>query len=139
MNASKDRDLPASTLARRIPWGRALVLAVGLIASGPGCTRTSVDQALSSDANGFVCVKCAAKFYLPSDVFPAHCPQCKAPEIEMVMGYVCAADQHVTIGPRSKRGSPCEQCGKVASALSLPREADLKTWGATRKSNADVN
>ena len=123
----------------RVRQTRLVLVAVGLLALISGCGKNSVDNALNSDANGFVCSKCSAKFYLSSDIFPAHCPQCKAPDVVMVMGYVCSKDNHTTIAPRNKRGGACEKCGTVTTVLSLPRETDLKIWGATKKTGADVN
>lgn len=123
------------------PWlARSLsLLAAVVFVATSGCGKGSVDNALNSDANGFVCAKCPAKFYLPADTFPGHCPKCKAPDITMVIGYVCEADKQVTIAPRSKRGGVCGKCGKTTTVLSLPREADLKAWGGEKVAAADVN
>lgn len=126
-------------VVRFILSGLVLLIATGFLGLGSGCKKNQIDSALNSDANGFVCSKCSAKFYLPSDIFPGHCPQCKAPDLEMVMGYVCGVDNHTTIAPRNKRGGTCEKCGKVTTVLSLPREADLKAWGAVKRTNAEVN
>lgn len=114
--------------------------AVMLTILAAGCDKNrQVEEALNSDANGYLCLKCTARFYTDRDVFASHCPQCKAPNIEMAIGFVCEADKHVTYGARGRGTRACEQCGKVTSALSLPRESDLKAWGATRRGNADVN
>ena len=118
----------------------AFLCAVLLTSLASGCGRNrQVEQALSSDANGYVCLKCSTKFYTDREVFAGHCPQCKAPNIEMVVGFVCETDKNVTYGARGRGARACEKCGKVTTALSLPRENDLKAWGAAKKSNAEVN
>jgi hypothetical protein len=119
-----------------------LVLALGvccLIAAVViGCNQRDVDQALESDANGYVCEKCQAKFYTEREVFPGHCPACKNPKPEMVLGYVCADDQFVTLAPRGRGSAKCGQCGKTATAMSIPRESELKQWGADKKTAKEV-
>ena len=102
------------------------------------CGRRDVDQALDSDANGYVCLDCGAKFYTDREVFATFCPQCRKPSIEQVLGFVCAADQHVTIGARGRGARGCEKCGKAVSAVSIPTESQLKTWGASKKTAAEV-
>lgn len=104
-----------------------------------GCGDKQVDQALDTDANGYVCQKCPARFYTDRSVFAGHCPECKAPNIEQVIGFVCEADKHVTLAGRGRGFHACEKCRKATSAFSRPREADLKAWGAVRKSDAEVN
>lgn len=104
-----------------------------------GCGKSTVDQALESDANGYVCLVCQAKFYTDRTVFPTRCPDCKKPDIEEAMGFICQADQSVVIGPRGQRSAKCGKCGNPTTALSIPREADLRAWGATKKTEAEVN
>lgn len=103
-----------------------------------GCSRDTVDAALDSDANGYVCLKCQAKFYTAREVFPGHCPGCRDPKPEMVLGYVCADDGTVTLAPRGKGSAACSKCGKTVTAISLPRESDLQGWGASRKTAKEV-
>ena len=103
-----------------------------------GCGKSKIDQALDSDANGYLCLACKAKFYTGRDLFADFCPQCKNGNIQQVVGFVCAADQHRTIAPRGPGFRPCEQCGMTISALSIPREKDLKAWGATKRKKAEV-
>lgn len=112
-----------------------LVLWAGMVV---GCGKTAEDAALDSDANGFICTGCKTKFYTDRKVFANHCPACRKPSIEMVVGFVCSADRHVSYGPRGKGSLACEQCGKNASGLSIPRESELKAWGAVRKSGSEV-
>ena len=108
-----------------------------LLAILAGCGKSAVDQALDADANGYLCLKCQTKFYTARRVFPTHCPVCKKPNIEEVMGFVCEADKQMTLGPRSRGSLACEKCGKRTSALALPRKRDLKAWGATLKTEAE--
>jgi hypothetical protein len=103
-----------------------------------GCGDKSVEQALDSDANGYVCTKCSTRFYTKRDVFPNVCPGCKQPDIEQVMGYVCTADNVTLLGPRSRGAMRCSKCGKATTAVSIPKEAELKSWGATRRTGAEV-
>ena len=104
----------------------------------PSCGRSKVDQALDSDANGYQCLECKSKFYTERNLFADFCPQCKNANIQPVVGFVCAADEHVTLAPRGRGFLPCAKCGKATSRLSIPRESDLKTWGAARKSRQEV-
>src|SRR5207344_2621523 len=93
-----------------------------------------IDRAFDSDANGYLCPGCTTKFYTERAVFPTHCPQCKKPKVEMVMGFVCPDDKHVSVAPRGRGTIACEQCKKPVSDVSILREVDLKTWGAVKKS-----
>lgn len=121
------------------PRGIIQVLsALWLVAVFAGCGKNQVDQALDSDANGYVCLKCQAKFYTERTVFPTRCPDCRKPNIEQVLGYVCEADKQVTLGPRGRGALACGKCGKATMALSLPRKSDLKAWGAAKKTEAEV-
>src|SRR5262249_48677398 len=103
-----------------------------------GCGQGKIDHTLDSDANGYLCLTCKAKFYTARSVFADFCPQCKSPNVQQVVGFVCAADQHTTIAPRGPGFLACEQCGKTTSALSIPREKDFKAWGAVKRSGAGV-
>ena len=58
---------------------------------------------------------------------------------DLVRGFLCDVDKHITYAARGRGSHACEQCGKLTSAFSRPSEADLKTWGATRKTDAEVN
>ena len=103
-----------------------------------GCGKSQVDEALTSDANGYRCLNCKAKFYTAREVFATQCPECKKPGVEMVWGFICPDDKQVTMSPRGKGSSACSKCGKVTSSLMIPREADFKAWGATKRSAAEV-
>jgi hypothetical protein len=114
---------------------RKVLVAISLVLSG--CGQSKIDHALDSDANGYLCLACKTKFYTEREVFADFCPQCRNANIQQVMGFVCAADQHTTIAPRGPFLA-CEQCGKATSALSIPRERDLKAWGAAKRRKAEV-
>jgi hypothetical protein len=97
-----------------------------------------LEKALESDANGYVCTKCSAKFYTARDVFAAYCPQCKQPDIEQAIGFSCPVDKHVTVAARNRGAHRCEKCGGPTSGVSIPGEAELKAWGATKRTAAEV-
>ncbi len=118
----------------KMTWLGVLLVA-GLLA---GCGKSRVDQALDSDANGYNCPDCRTKFYTEREVFANHCPQCKQPRIQQVLGFVCPADQHVSVAPRGRGALACEQCGKPTQGVSIPREKDLKAWGASKRTAAEV-
>ena len=115
-----------------------VLLLILITCLGGGCKKADVDQALNSDANGYVCLSCKAKFYTARKVFATRCPDCKKQTIEQAMGFMCSTDQQMTIGSRSIRSMPCKQCGVNTAALAIPREADFKTWGASSKTEAEV-
>ncbi len=120
---------------------RALLLLISLLAgafAGAGCGKSSADRALDSDANGYVCLVCKAKFYTDRKVFATCCPDCKKPNLAQAVGFVCAADQQTTVGPRGLRSVPCQKCGAATTGLNIPRESDFKAWGATHKNEAEV-
>ena len=120
---------------------QTLVAGFGLAAClwfAGGCGKSAVDRALVSDARGYFCPGCQTKIYTEYDVIADVCPQCKSNDLREVVGFVCSTDQHTTLSPRGRGAVPCEQCGKPASRLSLPREADLKAWNAVRKTKSEV-
>ncbi|HPY32224.1 MAG TPA: hypothetical protein PLT00_16425 [Verrucomicrobiota bacterium] len=105
---------------------------------GAGCGKSQVEAALDSDANGYLCLECQTKFYTDRAVFANVCPACKKGNIQPVVGFVCPADQEITIAPRGQGFHACKKCGRPTSALMIPRESDLKAWGAPKKAKADV-
>ena len=126
---------PSGTTARTLVAGFSLAACLWFAG---GCVKSSLDRALASDARGYFCPGCKTKFYTEFDVIADVCPQCKSNDLREVVGFVCTLDQHVTLAPRGRGAVPCEQCGKPASKLSLPREAELKAWNAVRKTKAEV-
>jgi hypothetical protein len=128
-------------LVNASPGARALgILALSLLVLvlPTGCKKSQVDRGLESDANGYQCSRCAAKFYTGRETFANRCPECKRPEIEQVLGFTCPADQHVTVAPRSRGARKCEKCGGATAGMVIPGEKELKTWGATRREAAEV-
>ena len=103
------------------------------------CHKDVATKATESDANGYICLKCGAKYYTDSKVFIGpHCPKCNDLSLEEVVGYWCEKDHHLTI--RAGRGDPvgavCEQCkAPLQNSMLLPHAADLKAWGATKVSS----
>ncbi len=112
------------------------LLALGLFAGG--CKKDVAKEASDSDANGYVCLKCDAKLYTDRSVFIGpKCPKCQEDALMEVVGYVCPKDGHVTIRARQgdRLGAPvCDSCKEPLSGMRLPREKDLKAWGATKVS-----
>ena len=119
------------------PLEGVIVLAV-LAVLFSGCGQSKIDHALDSNANGYVCLACNGKFYTERSVFADFCPQCRSAQVQQVVGFVCAADRHTTIAPRGPGFLACEQCGKTTSALSIPREKDLRAWGAAKRARREV-
>ena len=132
---------PARLFCRgRKPWPVAVALwlaAMALIATG--CKKDASLQAMDSDANGYLCLKCGVKLYTDRSVFIGpQCPKCQQETLMAVVGYECAKDHHLTIRPKRGDTQPlaCEQCqGSLANAMRSPRERDLKAWGATKASS----
>jgi hypothetical protein len=125
-----------SRFAGRSSWLPSLLLCSLLLISG--CGKRQIDKALDSDANGYACLDCGAKFYTEREVFASFCPQCKKPAIQQVLGFVCPVDKHVTIDARGRGARGCEKCGKPTGAVSIPTETQLKAWGAAKKTAAEV-
>ena len=118
------------------PIGRSIlvvgVAVVLLLVSG--CGKNVAKDASDSDANGYLCTKCGAKFYTSRSVFlGATCPKCKAEALVEVVGYVCEKDNHLTLRGRTNDrtgAAVCEKCGAPLGGMRLPSEKDLKAWGA---------
>jgi hypothetical protein len=102
------------------------------------CKKDVAREASDSDANGYLCTKCGAKLYTDRKVFigPA-CPKCGQAGLTEVVGYFCDKDKHLTVrGRTNDRAAPaCEQCQGPLGGMKLPREKDLKAWGATKVSS----
>ena len=117
----------------------SVVLVIGIAALGSlvaGCKKDSAAQAMDSDANGYLCLKCGAKLYTERSVFIGpQCPKCQQESLINVAAYFCEKDQHLTIRPRRGEGSgaACEKCQTpLNNAMREPRERELKAWGATK-------
>jgi len=104
-----------------------------------GCKKDVAQEASDSDANGYLCLDCNAKLYTDRSVFIGpKCPKCQKDRLMEVVGYWCEKDQLLTVRSRvgDRLGSPvCDKCQSPLSAMRLPREKDLKAWGATKVSS----
>jgi hypothetical protein len=104
-----------------------------------GCKKSDPAMAaLETDANGFACSDCKAKFFTERKVFPTQCPDCKKKNINQAVGYVCDADKQMTIKARNVLAVKCKQCSAPVNQIYMPQTVDLKAWGATLKTEAEV-
>lgn len=112
------------------PWLAALAIAL------TACNKDSGLAAIETDANGYVCLKCGAKFYTDRAIFMgSQCPQCKQTTLTQTVGYYCEKDKHLTIraAEGDRQGAVCEKCeARLVNAMKSPREKDYKAWGATK-------
>src|SRR5207237_1326127 len=68
-----------------------------------GCKKDIANEAIETDANGYLCLKCGAKLYTERSVFIGpKCPKCGEDRLMPVVGYYCEKDKHLTI--RAGRG-----------------------------------
>jgi DNA-directed RNA polymerase subunit RPC12/RpoP len=95
-------------------------------------------EAIDSNANGFICQKCGAKFYTDRAVFAEFCPNCKDANIRPVMGYVCDKCQHLTLSTATHGSTTCEKCQATVSGSKLPTAKEFVEWGAVKKTKAEV-
>jgi len=121
---------------RKSDW-RADVLCLAVLLLGlTACKKDVATEAIETDANDYLCLKCGVKLYTARAVFIGpKCPRCNEDSLMPVVGYFCESDQHLTL--RAARGDPqgavCERCqAHLVNAMRAPREKDLKAWGATR-------
>lgn len=115
--------------------GIAVFLSLNLLLL-TGCKKSEAEEASKSDVNGFLCTSCNEKFYTSARVYPSYCPKCKKTDVVEVVGYILT-DGTVSIGPRDfKGGDP--NMAKATGSIKLPRENDLKAWGATKRSAQEV-
>jgi phage FluMu protein Com len=114
-----------------------LLFGLGVLClASAGCGKDAAADAMESDANGYVCLKCGAKFYTARTVFIGpKCPQCKEDSLAEVVGYYCEKEHHLTIRPRrgDRVGAVCELCqAPLVNAMRSPRQKDLVAWGAVQ-------
>ena len=119
-----------------VPSVLLAVLTLGLVLTG-GCSKDAGMESIETDAHGYVCGQCSAKFYTERKVFlESKCPKCMQEALADVTGYWCEKDKHLTIRPRVSGpdgAAVCEQCGMaLKNAMVSPREKDLLAWGATK-------
>src|SRR5258706_12303112 len=95
-----------------------LGVAAALLVVG-GCRKNVTEEASDSDANGYLCAKCGAKFYTKRSVFlAATCPKCKADALTEVAGYICEKDNHLTLRGRTNDRNGATACGKCGAPLA---------------------
>ncbi len=129
--------LPRATAPRHLAVALWFWLGLSLTVLN-GCKRDRGLEAMESDANGYVCLKCGVKLYTERSVFIGpRCPKCGEDTLSEVVGYYCEKDKHLNIRARrgESRGAVCDQCQSVlVNAMRSPREHDLRAWGATKTS-----
>jgi hypothetical protein len=125
-------------LRLRSAWSRSQVLVwtLALFLIG-GCSKQADMSAIETDAHGYLCQKCGAKFYTGRKVFmESQCPKCQQYTLVDVVGYMCLQDHHLTILPRitGPQGTAiCEVCqAHLTNAMASPHQKDLIAWGATK-------
>jgi hypothetical protein len=104
-----------------------------------GCGRRQKPTAGAADVTGYLCAACKARFYVETAVVPDFCPQCKGTAVQSLVGYLCAADGHLTLNTRHSKPLPCEQCGVQTSSVRQPTAVELEAAGVVKKAKADVS
>ena len=142
---TRDQDQPRFASLR--PFRAELQPGVGLLVvclfiimlGATACKKDAALEAMDTDANGYICLKCGVKLCTDRSVFIGpKCPKCQEDALMDVVGYYCEKDHHLTIRPRrgDRQGAVCEKCQQpLANAMRSPREKDLKAWGATKASS----
>jgi Zn finger protein HypA/HybF involved in hydrogenase expression len=115
----------------------AAALAVVAALHLSGCTKDPAQAAIESDAYGFQCLKCQAKFFTDrKSPLGSKCPKCQQDYIEDVIGYWCEKDKLMTIRPKISGpggAAVCDKCGgSLKNAMISPQQQDLLAWGATK-------
>lgn len=127
---------PSSRTGLKAGRGLLLLCLTAVLLAATACKKDAAFEAMDSDANGYLCLKCGVKLYTARSVFIGpKCPKCQEDSLMDVIGYYCKKDQHLTIRPRRGDRQPivCEQCqAPLVNAMRAPREKDLKAWGATK-------
>ncbi len=126
--------LPTRSVADFLPALMQLALVGFLIG---GCSKQDGMSAIETDAHGYLCQNCGAKFYTGRRAFlESKCPKCQQFTLVDVVGYMCEKDHHLTIRPKvpgPEGAAICEVCKTpLKNAMVSPREKDLVAWGATK-------
>ena len=120
-------------------WGVVVTWLAALSLMATACKKDVALEAMDSDANGYLCLKCGVKLFTDRAVFIGpQCPKCQQETLMDVVGYECKKDHHLTVRPKrgDRQALVCEQCqGPLVNAMRSPREKDLKAWGATKASS----
>jgi hypothetical protein len=119
--------------------GYVMLLSVmlGIVAVVSGCKKQTPAAGGDSDANGYLCGGCGAKYYTDrTKTIAPKCPKCNQGALQLMGGYVCDKDQHMTIRPQrgDRYNTPvCEKCSApFTRAMMFPRAKDFEAWGATK-------
>ena len=99
-------------------WPHVVLLTA--IALMTGCGKPQKPSA-AGDVTGYSCLGCKAKFYVEQAVVPDFCPQCKGTGLQPLVGYVCAADGHLTLNTRRSKPFPASNAG-LKPVLSVSRQ-----------------
>ena len=126
--------LPMSSVASHLPVLVLLALFGFLIG---GCSKDPSLEVIDTDAHGYLCQHCGAKFYSGRKEFlESKCPKCQQYTLVDVIGYMCRKDDHLTIRPRvtgPQGAAVCEVCRMpLKNAMVAPHEKDLIAWGAIK-------
>ena len=141
MRTHKQSQAPMATLfpTQRSNVATFLLCLVALLSWLTGCKKDASFEAIDTDANGYLCLKCGAKYYTDRTVFMGpKCPKCNEEKLMQAVGYYCEKDKHMTIraGQGDRQGAVCERCqAPLVNAMRMPREKDLKEWGATKSAS----
>jgi len=128
----------AKKIMNQVSLREAMSFALALLFAGLlcSCSKQAGTEVMDSDANGYLCLKCGAKLYTPRTVFiDPKCPKCQEDTLMRVTGYYCEEDKHLTIRPQRGDTKPivCDICqSPLANAMRMPRENELKSWGAQK-------
>lgn len=112
----------------------SLVIISGFWILVSGCGAKSGE----TDANGYLCSRCDAKFVTSVAVIAEFCPACQSPEIKPIIGFVCEKDKATVLAPSDSSSVKCSQCGATLAGIRLPQEKDFRAWGATPKKKSEV-
>jgi hypothetical protein len=127
----------SSSLAANAWRGCLLFCMATLVLALAGCSEDPALDSMQSDANGFMCTSCGAKFYTArKDYMEAQCPKCDQYTVQDVIGYNCVKCKHITLRPKvagPAGAAICEKCGAhLQNAMVSPRQTDLVAWGAVK-------
>lgn len=140
LNAGKDGFALTGSLSAEIircGWRFGILIILAFFVAA--CRQDLATEAMDTDANGYLCLKCGVKLYTDRTVFIGpQCPKCHEELLMNVVGYSCEKDGHLTIRPRrgDLQAPVCEQCkSPLNNTMRSPREKDLKAWGAAKFSS----
>ena len=120
--------------AQRSGWP-IFLLCLARFHSGLTACKKDATEAIETDANGYLCLKCGAKLYTDRSVFIGpKCPQCKETALMQTVGYYCEKDQHLTIraSEGDRRGRLRTLPGRLISDYG-PMKRIEKPGGATEE------